>query len=78
MPEAFDQRLNIVQPLLPEFVDRVLVRRLKVGSASVDLRFERVSSGTVAVTVLDVHGQLDVIVIPGVSASSRSSSSLIF
>lgn len=78
MSEAFDQRLNIVQPLLPEFVDRILVRRLKVGSASVDLRFERVSNGAVAVTVLDVRGQLDVIVKPGIFVSSRSTSSLVF
>jgi glycogen debranching enzyme len=58
--EAFDHRLRIVRPLLPDFVQFLEVRRLRVGSASLDLRFERTGTGNVAVDVLKVSGDLDV------------------
>jgi glycogen debranching enzyme len=45
VPEAFERRLRIVRPLLPNFVDRLEVRRLRVGSATADLKFERISEG---------------------------------
>jgi hypothetical protein len=53
-----------VRPVLPDFVDRIKVRRLKVGSAVVDLSFERSSEKTVAVEVLNIEGQLEVSVEP--------------
>ena len=40
-PEAFDGRLRIVRPVLPDGVDRVELHRLRVGEARVDLRFTR-------------------------------------
>lgn len=67
VPEAFDERLRIVRPVLPGFVDRLELRRLRVGSSRADLRFERTSQGGVSVEVLQVTGSLDVVVEDGSS-----------
>lgn len=40
VPDAFDRKLRIVRPRLPNFVRYLEIRRLKVGDAEVDLRFE--------------------------------------
>jgi hypothetical protein len=58
-PDAFGKRLRVVRPLLPEFVNRLEIRKLAVGSASVDLRFRR-SASNVVVDILRVDGDLDV------------------
>jgi glycogen debranching enzyme len=63
-PEAFEQRLHIVRPVLPEFVEWLTLERLKVGAAQVNLRFTRGSNGSVETEVTDVQGRLDVIVEP--------------
>jgi glycogen debranching enzyme len=60
--EGFEHRLRIARPLLPDYVDRIEVRNMKVGEASVSLRFERTSDNTTAVNVLRKQGRLDVIV----------------
>jgi hypothetical protein len=59
--EAFDRRLRIVRPVLPDFVHALEVHRLRVGDDRVDLRFERTGSGKVAVDVLAVEGHLEVV-----------------
>lgn len=59
-PAAFDQRLRIVRPCLPDFVDRVEVRRLRIGKARVDLAFHRAADDCVSVQVLKVEGALQV------------------
>jgi hypothetical protein len=59
-PEAFDHRLLIIHPLLPDFIGSLEVRRLRVGNASADLRFTRASDGTIAVDVLNIAGRLDI------------------
>ncbi len=64
MPAAFERRLHIVRPMLPEFAHYLEVIGLRVGSGSVDLRFERGKTG-VDVKVLTVTGKLDVDVQPG-------------
>jgi glycogen debranching enzyme len=64
-PEAFQRRLRIVRPLLPRFVQQVDVRRLRVGSAQVDLHYELSQDGTVAVSVRKIDGPLNVEVEPG-------------
>lgn len=61
-PEAFDQRLRVVRPVLPCFIDQLDVAGLRVASASVDLRFERDASGAVTVDVRKLEGALDVVV----------------
>jgi glycogen debranching enzyme len=63
--EAFEHRLRLVRPALPDYVDRLRVRGLRVGSGVVDLRFERTSKGHSAVEVLDVEGDVDVIIDAG-------------
>jgi glycogen debranching enzyme len=62
VPEAFDRRLRIVRPVLPPFVSQLEVRRLRVGRARVDLRFERASDGSITVSVLRCDGPLHVVV----------------
>lgn len=53
-PDAFNQRLRIVRPLLPRGLDRLDVTGLRVGRATVDLAFRRGPDGIDAeVTHLD-------------------------
>jgi glycogen debranching enzyme len=59
-PDAFNGRLRIVAPCLPEFVERLTLQGLRVGHASVDLCFER-SKGHVDVQVISLTGQLEII-----------------
>jgi glycogen debranching enzyme len=61
VPEAFAHRLRIVQPVLPEFLQQLEVHRLRVGEGGADLRFTRRADGSVAVSVLRVAGQLEVV-----------------
>jgi glycogen debranching enzyme len=62
-PDAFENKLRIVRPYLPDMCDRLEMKGLRVGSAMLDLRFERTEHG-VAVQVLDQEGDLEVIVEP--------------
>ena len=62
MPEAFDRRLRIVRPILPESVHTLELHRLRIGRAKVDLRFERARDGAVQVQVLNTDGDLAVVV----------------
>jgi glycogen debranching enzyme len=62
-PEALDRRLRIVAPVLPAFAESLELHGLRVGAATVDLRFEcdRASGRSDAtVKVLAVQGELDV------------------
>jgi glycogen debranching enzyme len=59
-PEAFDKRLRIVRPRLPEAVHCVSLRGLRVGGAAVDLSFARRRSGRISVRVLRNDGGLAV------------------
>ena len=61
MPEAFDHRLRVVRPLLPEQVDWIELHGLSVGRARADLRFERAGNNRVHVKALRVEGKLDVV-----------------
>jgi glycogen debranching enzyme len=63
-PQAFARRLDIVRPQLPEWVDWLEMRGLRVGQARLDLLFERKSERTVDVKVVKTEGRLDVIVEP--------------
>jgi glycogen debranching enzyme len=62
VPDGFNHRLWIRHPALPDFVHWVEVHRLRVGSAHADLRFERAQNETVRATVIEVSGNLDVVV----------------
>ena len=62
VPDAIDQRLSIRRPILPASIDWFELNRLRVGSATVDLRFahhhERVALEDV--TVRTGHLEVDV------------------
>jgi glycogen debranching enzyme len=58
-PDAFNHRLRVVRPILPEFIERLELQRLRVGDARVDLTFER-SGGSIGVHTMSVTGQLEV------------------
>lgn len=60
-PNAFEKRLRIIRPILPDFVDWIQIRRLKVGKASVDLKFDRTPSGYCKSQILNLEGQLEVV-----------------
>jgi hypothetical protein len=60
VPQALDRRLVIARPLLPDFIESVDVRHLRVGDACVGLHFKRDSDGMVAVDVRKIEGHLDV------------------
>ena len=60
-PEAFERRLRIVHPILPDFLDRLQLRRLRVGTATVDLEFQR-DQRNVRVDVLRSNGSLEIVV----------------
>jgi len=59
-PEAFERRLRVVRPVLPRSTAAVELRGLRVGSATVDLAFERQADGRAEVRVLRTEGALDV------------------
>ncbi len=58
-PDAFAQRLRIVRPCLPDWLDWVVIRGLRVGQGTVDLRFER-SGPAALVAVLQKEGEITV------------------
>ncbi len=61
VPDAFERRLRIVRPMLPDFINYIELRRLKIGTATVDLRFDREAHRT-SVKVLSRDGAIDVVV----------------
>jgi glycogen debranching enzyme len=58
-PEGHENRLRVVRPALPDFVNRVEIRRLGIGEARADLRFQRAGE-KIEVEVLKIDGKLDV------------------
>ncbi len=57
IPDAFSSRLRVVRPVLPEGVNELQFNRIRVGGASVDLRFRRSGGGVVHVGVHKRGGQ---------------------
>lgn len=58
--DGFNRRLNIEGPVLPDFIRLLELRRLRVGAASVDLRFERTAAGKLKVHVLKSRGRVEI------------------
>lgn len=58
--DAAGRRLEIVRPMLPQVVDFLHLRHVRVGEAWVDLRFRRTDDQRPVVEVLDRHGPIDV------------------
>jgi glycogen debranching enzyme len=72
VPEAFERRLRIVRPILPDFVRRVELHGLRVGDALADLRFECIGETRTAVEVLKIEGDLEVLVQPSTSSEQAT------
>lgn len=62
-PDGFANKLRIVNPDMPDFVQTAEYRHLRVGSGSVDLRFRRTDDGKMDVQVANVVGGLTVEVV---------------
>jgi glycogen debranching enzyme len=60
-PDAFNHRLHIQRPRLPDWLRWVVVRELRVGEAKVDLRYEQ-SGGKTGVTPLRQDSDLSITV----------------
>src|SRR5438552_3948121 len=58
-PDGFNYQLRIKRPMLPQYVDQVEIRGLRVGQACADLLFSR-SGDHVAVKVQRVEGEMEV------------------
>jgi glycogen debranching enzyme len=59
IPDAANNCLRVVEPVLPEFLNSLALQNLKVGSTILDLEFER-SGGTTACRVAKKRGNLRV------------------
>jgi glycogen debranching enzyme len=62
--DGFAGTLRITRPTLPNSVKRLLLKQVRVGSAEVDLEFERLRDGNTSVSIMRQKGKLDVIVEP--------------
>lgn len=63
-PFAPARTLALVRPRLPPWLDAVTLRRVRVGDATVSLRFERASDGTTRHEVIERQGHLLVVEAP--------------
>ena len=61
-PNAFENRLHVVRPVLPDMVTFIELHGVRAGRASADLRFERRSDDSVQAQVLKVDGSLDIVI----------------
>jgi glycogen debranching enzyme len=50
--------LNLIRPRLPTWLPDLTIRRLRVGAATVDVRFERQADGRAAATTLERDGKV--------------------
>ena len=57
-----ERKLVFYNPVLPEFLREVRIRRLRVGEACVDLLLTRHERGDIAVTVVRREGSVEVVV----------------
>jgi glycogen debranching enzyme len=51
VPNALDAELRVVNPILPDFLDQVTLRGIRVGPDSVDLRYQRSGEATLVAVV---------------------------
>ena len=67
-PDALEKRLRVVRPSLPRWLERVDVTGLEIGSARIDLRFERAGE---QVTLADARIDGDVEVVLEIAGDRR-------
>ncbi|HSA63313.1 MAG TPA: glycogen debranching N-terminal domain-containing protein [Nitrospira sp.] len=60
VPDAYNNRLKIIRPYLPDFISEAELRHLRIGQGSVDLRFDRKRDGSLEAHVGKVTGDLKV------------------
>lgn len=60
VPDAANNRVRVIEPVLPESINRLSLHNLKVGSTILDLEFER-SGNTTACRVAKKRGNLRVV-----------------
>src|SRR6185437_1684906 len=60
VPDAFNCRLRVIRPVLPDNVGELEFRRIKVGQGSVDLKFRRSRDGGVQVEPANRTGGVEV------------------
>jgi glycogen debranching enzyme len=58
--DAFNNRLHVIRPVLPSFVNELEFRRIKIGDSTIDLHFERTGAGDVQVHVARHSGAVKV------------------
>jgi glycogen debranching enzyme len=58
--DAFNQRLRVIRPVLPDFVNELDFRRIKIGDSTVDLHFKRSMNGNVETRVVHHSGSINV------------------
>ena len=63
VPDGFKHTLHIVRPMLPEFVDRLSLRNLRIADGTVDLSFERQSEMHASVKVTRADKGIEVKVV---------------
>jgi glycogen debranching enzyme len=61
-PDAFNRRVHITHPVLPDSVNELKLERLRVGGATVDITFKRISQGDATVENVRTDGELDVVI----------------
>jgi glycogen debranching enzyme len=69
-PKAFENKLEIVRPILPDSVRHLELRGVKIGASSVDVRFERQPNGEIVTEVIKVQGAVKVDVLSGVPVAA--------
>ena len=58
--DAFNQRLRVIRPVLPGFVNELYFRRIKIGDSTVDLHFKRSMNRDVEARVVHHSGSIKV------------------
>jgi glycogen debranching enzyme len=51
VPDAFANRLHVIRPCLPDWLDWVTISGLRIGQGQVDLRYERSGDTTLTATL---------------------------
>jgi glycogen debranching enzyme len=62
LPDALGQKLTLVKPTLPDWLQRVKINSVHVGNAAAKLEFQRVGESTL-VNVMEKRGNLEVDVV---------------
>lgn len=57
---AFERHLTIKHPVLPAFINKLEMRRLRLGTDSIDLRFERAATNEIKAHVLKAHARVHI------------------